>query len=62
MPPIRIPRKMLYRQGILKWTGWDVKHLWSPQFFRDPTGAMNHIEVQAVELAGETGQPEGGGI
>lgn len=41
----------LYRQGILKWTGWDIQHIWSPQFFRDPTGAMNRIESQAVELA-----------
>ncbi len=45
-----------YRQGILKWTGWDFKHIWSPQFFRDPTGAMNRIESQATEFAGKPQQ------
>lgn len=44
----------LYRQGILKWTGWNFSHLWSPQFFRDPTAALNRIESQATELTNKT--------
>ena len=40
----------LYRQGILKWTGWDLHHVWSPAFFRDPTAVMNRIEARATEL------------
>jgi hypothetical protein len=51
-----------YRQGILKWQGWDLRHVWTPQFFRDPTGAINRIESEASELAGKPEQPSGGGI
>lgn len=46
----------LYRQGILRWTGWELQYVWTPQFFRDPTGAMNHIEAQAATLASKAGR------
>ncbi len=39
----------IYRQGILKWTGWELQHVLTPQFFRDPTGTMNQLHSQAIQ-------------
>lgn len=41
----------IYRTGILRWQGWRLKRVWSPQFFRDPAGTVATLASE-VEEAG----------
>jgi hypothetical protein len=44
----------VFRTGVLESQGWRLHRLWSPHFFRDPTGAVATILQDAqAELAGD---------
>lgn len=41
----------VYRTGILRWQGWELRRVWSPQFFRDPVGTIRALATD-VDAAG----------
>lgn len=40
----------IFRTDVLEATGWELKRVWSPQFFRDPLGVSQAICRSADEL------------
>lgn len=38
----------VFRTGILEWQGWKLHRLWTPQFFRDPSGRIAAILKDAA--------------
>ncbi len=43
----------IYRTGILRWQGWRLKRVWSPQFFRDPAGTVSALASEVEEAGRE---------
>ncbi len=47
----------LFRTAVLEGQGWRLCRLWTPQFFRDPEGALNSILRAAAEEVAKNAEP-----
>lgn len=41
----------VFRMAVLKDQGWQMRRVWSPEFFRDPEGSIRQLVAQAKRLA-----------